>query len=129
MATTLHERGLREVVIPLETVELNGELAAPANRECMVIFAHSGGSGRRSPRNQFVARHLRRAGLGTFLFDLLTGEEEALESRTGHLGFNIGVLADRLAGATRWLTESTEIGDNEIGYFGASTGAAAALIA
>ncbi len=89
----------------------------------MVIFAHGSGSGRLSPRNNYVAKVLREAGLGTLLFDLLTREEDqSYENR-----FNIGILAERLAGATNWLLTRPETKEAKLGYFGASTGAAAAL--
>ncbi|MBI2980062.1 MAG: dienelactone hydrolase family protein, partial [Chloroflexi bacterium] len=92
-------------------------------------FAHGSGSSRNSPRNRFVAEVLRGAGLGTLLFDLLTGEEEAEDSQTGRLRFNIGLLARRLVAVTDWLQQKDETRNLVLGYFGASTGAAAALIA
>jgi dienelactone hydrolase len=94
-----------------------------------VLFAHGSGSGRNSPRNRYVARALREAGLGTLLTDLLTPDEEAVDLRTGHLRFDIGLLSERLAGATDWLTENPATRGLRIGYFGASTGAGAALVA
>jgi pimeloyl-ACP methyl ester carboxylesterase len=96
----------------------------------IVLFAHGSGSGRHSPRNQAVARVLREAGIGTLLFDLLTPDEEIGERRGGMLRFDIGLLAHRLADATAWVKQHSE-GDHvpALGYFGASTGAAAALIA
>ena len=116
-----------KVVIPLKNVKLAGELTMPAEATGLVLFAHGSGSSRHSPRNQFVARKLQRAGIGTFLFDLLTAEEEESEAHTRHLRFNIDLLTERLVGATRWaLDEGTER-EVCIGYFGASTGAAAAL--
>lgn len=94
-----------------------------------MLFAHGSGSGRHSPRNRFVAQRLREAGLGTFLIDLLTGQEEAEDLRTGLLRFDVGLLAGRVVEATRWLLESPRTRGLDIGYFGASTGAAAALVA
>jgi dienelactone hydrolase len=95
----------------------------------LVLFAHGSGSSRHSPRNQFVARTLNRAGLGTFLFDLLTPEEEALDIYTREHRFNIGLLAERLVHATKWARQQEETRDLHIGYFGSSTGGAAALVA
>ena len=95
----------------------------------LVLFAHGSGSSRHSPRNQFVARTLNRAGLGTLLFDLLTPEEEALDIYTREHRFNIGLLAERLVHATNWARQQEETRDLRIGYFGSSTGGAAALVA
>ena len=95
----------------------------------MVLFAHGTGSGRHSPRNRFVARQLREAGLATLLIDLLTEEEEAVDRYTGHLRFDIGLLADRLVGATDWLAQDPRTAGLPVGYFGASTGGGAALVA
>jgi putative phosphoribosyl transferase len=95
----------------------------------MVLFAHGSGSSRHSPRNQQVARTLRQAGLGTLLFDLLTAEEEASDMRTRHLRFNIELLAERLVDATKWILERYVTRPLRLGYFGSSTGAAAALVA
>jgi dienelactone hydrolase len=103
-------------------------LDLPSQAEGLVLFAHGSGSSRHSPRNQFVARALREAGLGTLLFDLLTSKEEEAEIQTRHLRFDIPFLAERLAGATRWVLDKTTTKDLRIGYFGASTGAAAALV-
>jgi putative phosphoribosyl transferase len=94
-----------------------------------VLFAHGSGSSRFSPRNQFVARVLRKGGLATLLIDLLTSEEEKIDRRTRHLRFDINLLAGRLVGATDWLSQHPDTRDLHIGHFGASTGAAAALIA
>lgn len=95
----------------------------------MVLFAHGSGSSRHSPRNRYVARVLNEAGLPTLLVDLLTPDEEAVDMRTGHLRFNIELLAKRLLGAAEWLKMLPETRQLAIGYFGASTGAAAALVA
>jgi putative phosphoribosyl transferase len=116
------------IVIPVQGVSLGGELNLAADACGLVLFAHGSGSSRHSPRNQFVARTLREAGLGTLLFDLLTREEEQAEARTRHLRFDIPLLAARLADATRWVSAQTHR-DVRAGYFGSSTGAAAALVA
>jgi pimeloyl-ACP methyl ester carboxylesterase len=94
-----------------------------------VLFAHGSGSSRHSPRNQFVARTLNRAALGTLLFDLLTPEEETLDTYTREHRFNIGLLAERLVHATSWTRAEAQTHDLPIGYFGSSTGGAAALVA
>jgi putative phosphoribosyl transferase len=93
------------------------------------VFAHGSGSSRHSPRNRYVAGVLGDAGLGTLLVDLLTAEEEEVDLRTRHLRFDIGLLAGRLVGMVDWLGSRTETAGLDIGLFGASTGAAAALIA
>ena len=119
----------RPVRIPAGPVELEGDLGSPEEARGVVLFAHGSGSGRHSPRNRYVARELQRAGFATLLIDLLTPEEERADLRTGHLRFDIGLLAERLAGATEWLIDNPDTRDLRIGYFGASTGAAAALVA
>jgi pimeloyl-ACP methyl ester carboxylesterase len=116
-----------EKSIPLNGIILGGSLTVPAKASGLVIFAHGSGSSRHSPRNQYVARVLGEAGLGTLLFDLLTAEEERAEAYTRHLRFNIPFLAERLIGVTRWALDQTKPQDLNIGYFGSSTGAAAAL--
>jgi putative phosphoribosyl transferase len=108
---------------------LCGSLIIPNNAIALVLFAHGSGSSRHSPRNQFVARTLNRAGLGTLLFDLLTPEEEALDIYTREHRFNISLLAERLVHATKWVRQQEETRDLPIGYFGSSTGGAAALVA
>jgi pimeloyl-ACP methyl ester carboxylesterase len=118
-----------ETSIVLSGVTLGANLAIPPEASGLVIFAHGSGSSRHSPRNQYVAGMLREAGLGTMLFDLLTAEEEQAEAYTRHLRFNIPFLAERLAGATRWALDKTGSRDLNVGYFGSSTGAAAALVA
>jgi dienelactone hydrolase len=123
------EMPANEITIPLSDVELAGELQLPPGATGLVLFAHGSGSSRHSPRNQFVARRLHSAGMGTLLFDLLTAAEEQAEARSGALRFNIPLLAARLVGATRWAMEHSAARDLRFGYFGASTGAAAALIA
>lgn len=119
-----------EIFIPLKEVKLGGELNLPPGATSIVLFAHGSGSSRHSPRNRFVARALRESGkIGTLLFDLLTAEEEEAEAYTRHLRFNIPLLAERLIGATRWVLDRGGTRDMNVGYFGSSTGAAAALVA
>lgn len=117
------------VQIPLNGVTLDGELIIPRSSQGLVVFAHGSGSSRHSPRNQFVARVVRESGSATLLFDLLTRAEEAEDAATGHLRFDIGLLARRLVGATRWISLLPSARNLRLGYFGSSTGAAAALIA
>jgi putative phosphoribosyl transferase len=116
-----------DVHIRSGAVMLEGDLSIPAGARGVVLFAHGSGSSRHSPRNQFVARTIREAGVGTLLFDLLTKEEEAIDSRTGHLRFDIGLLAERLIDATYWI--KGELDYLSVGYFGSSTGGGAALVA
>ncbi len=124
------EKGIAsEVSIPVGAVTLTGDLIVPADACGIVLFAHGSGSSRHSPRNQFVARVIRNAGVGTLLFDLLTPREEEEERWTRHLRFNIELLADRLVCASAWIKSNKTTRDLRIGYFGSSTGAAAALIA
>lgn len=118
-----------EITINVKGARLNGLLDLPPNAEGLVLFAHGSGSGRMSPRNQAVAQTLRDHGLGTLLFDLLTADEEESETYTRHLRFNIPFLAERLEAATRWALDRATTRDISIGYFGSSTGAAAALMA
>jgi dienelactone hydrolase len=120
---------MTEVQIPAGRAVLSGNLTIAENPMALVLFAHGSGSSRHSPRNQFVARTLNRAGLGTLLFDLLTPEEEALDIYTREHRFNIGLLAERLVHATKWARQQKETRDQRIGYFGSSTGGAAALVA
>jgi putative phosphoribosyl transferase len=110
-------------------VTLEGDLAVPNRARGVVLFAHGSGSGRHSPRNRFVAEALQEGGLATLLFDLLTEEEEEQERFTRHLRFDIGLLSQRLIDATNWLARETETRDLTVGYFGASTGGGAALVA
>src|SRR5438270_7043962 len=95
----------------------------------LVLFVHGSGSSRHSPRNQFVARTLNQAGLATLLFDLLTPDEESVDVYTREHRFDIGLLAERLVCATKWAKQQKETRDLRIGYFGSSTGGAAALVA
>ena len=108
---------------------LDGELSVPYEAKGLVLFAHGSGSSRHSPRNQFVANVLQNAGMGTLLFDLLTKEEEAREAQTGHLRFDITLLAERLLHAVHAMKREPEAQDLNIGFFGASTGGGAALVA
>ncbi len=119
----------REVRIPAGPATLEGNLGIPEDARGVVLFAHGSGSGRHSPRNRYVAQALREARLATLLIDLLTLEEEEVDLYTRHLRFDIGLLAERLVGATDWLTQDPRTQDLRIGYFGASTGAGAALVA
>jgi dienelactone hydrolase len=117
------------VNVKIGKIVLEGNLSVPKGSEGIVLFAHGSGSGRHSPRNQYVAGVLQEAGLSTLLIDLLTIAEERVDAYTMHLRFDIGLLAQRLAGATDWLVNNQETRHLNIGYFGASTGAAAALVA
>lgn len=119
----------RHVLIPCDSVSLEGDLTIPEGARGIVVFAHGSGSSRLSPRNRQVAAELREATLATLLFDLLTSDEERIDLQTRHLRFDIEFLADRLVGATNWLLRKEETQSLTIGYFGASTGAAAALVA
>ena len=120
---------MTEVQIPAGRAVLSGNLTIPDSTMALVLFAHGSGSSRHSPRNQFVARTLNRAGLGTLLFDLLTPEQEALDIHTREHRFNIDLLAARLVHATKWARQQKEMRDLRIGYFGSSTGGAAAVVA
>ena len=119
----------REVEIPVGALRLQGELTIPDGAIGVVLFAHGSGSSRHSPRNRFIARTLCDAGVGTLLFDLLSREEEAVDAVTAELRFDIGLLAERLVEATRWLRRQPDTSDMPVGYFGASTGGGAALVA
>ena len=119
----------QQVQIPSGSALLDGELTIPSPSPGLVLFAHGSGSSRHSSRNQFVARVIREAGIGTLLFDLLTPDEEAEDVMTSRLRFDIGLLAKRLVDATRWIAGRPDTCRLGLGYFGASTGAAAALAA
>jgi putative phosphoribosyl transferase len=119
----------RAVRVPAGAVTLDGDLSVPERARGVVLFAHGSGSSRRSPRNRYVARLLNEARLATVLLDLLTPGEEAIDLRTTHLRFDIGLLSERLIAATDWLMERSETRHLPVGYFGASTGAGAALVA
>src|SRR5688572_7828924 len=111
------------------TVRLDGDLTLPEHPAGVVLFAHGSGSSRHSPRNRAVAQELNRRGLATLLADLLTREEEAADSRTGDLRFDIGLLADRLVAMIDWTRNQPPTASLPIGLFGASTGGGAALVA
>jgi putative phosphoribosyl transferase len=119
----------RPIKIALGPVILEGDLAIPEGAHGIVLFAHGSGSSRQSPRNRFVAETLVAGGLATLLFDLLTEDEEYQERLTRHLRFDIGLLARRLVGATDWILQQPEARNLKVGYFGASTGGGAALVA
>lgn len=119
----MDDRTESRVTVPIDGVRLDGELFVPADATGLVVFAHGSGSSRKSPRNTFVAEVLRTHGLGTLLFDLLTEREDA----TYETRFDIDLLTDRLLAATDWLDERADTRDLTVGYFGSSTGAAAAL--
>jgi putative phosphoribosyl transferase len=119
----------REVRISARSVTLEGNLDIPTGAGGVVLFAHGSGSGRHSPRNHYVAQELRQAGLATLLIDLLTPDEEEIDLQTRHLRFDIRMLAERLIGATDWLKREPDTRNLRVGYFGASTGAGAALLA
>lgn len=119
---------LSEVAIALEDKTLAATLALPSKVRALVLFAHGSGSSRFSPRNRAVAQRLEAAGLATLLLDLLTAEEEEVDRHTAELRFDIPMLAGRLAAATDWVRRAS-LGSLPLGYFGASTGAAAALLA
>lgn len=116
-----------KVLIP--PAGLEGDLAIPENATAVIAFAHGSGSSRHSPRNQYVARVLQEGGLATLLFDLLTAKEERVDNVTAELRFDIPLLARRLSEATAWLKKNKDTRNLLVGYFGASTGAAAALVA
>jgi dienelactone hydrolase len=117
------------VRIVVDSAQLEGNLSLPQDASGVVLFAHGSGSSRHSPRNQYVAQALHEGGLGTLLIDLLTATEEREDARTGRLRFDIALLAARVVGASDWLARNTATAQLSIGYFGASTGAAAALVA
>jgi putative phosphoribosyl transferase len=130
--TNSNEDVIKEKLVKVAAgnVTLEGNLAVP-NEECkgIVLFAHGSGSGRHSPRNRYVAKVLQEARLATLLIDLLTTEEESVDMWTRHLRFDIQLLAERLSNTTDWVIKKFDIKNLSIGYFGASTGAAAALVA
>lgn len=117
------------VRVPIQGAQLEGNLAVPNNAGGIVLFAHGSGSSRRSPRNRYVAELLRGEGLATLLIDLLTIEEERIDMRTAELRFDIRMLAERLVAATDWLNGNPGTSELKVGYFGASTGGGAALVA
>ena len=119
----------QEVEIPVANAVIEGSLAIPSKAKGIVLFAHGSGSGRFSPRNRYVAKILNEAGVGTLLVDLLAKDEEAVDVATGEFRFNIDLLSERLVFATEWLMKNPATKNLILGYFGASTGAAAAIIA
>lgn len=125
----LQRRTTQDVIISLGSISLRGTLRLPAESSGLILFAHGSGSSQFSPRNRFVAQIMHEARLGTLLFDLLTPEEETIDLQTRHLRFDIPLLARRLVAVTSWIKNKPETSHLPLGYFGASTGAAAALIA
>src|SRR4029077_10745232 len=115
--------------IPANRATLDGSLMIVDQAKGLVLFAHGSGSSRHSPRNQFVAQTLNKAGLATLLFDLLTPEEEAVDLYTREHRFDIGLLAQRLVHATKWAKEQKQTRDLTFGYFGSSTGGGATVVA
>ena len=123
----------RLIAVPVSSDENNdeirGDLHIPENSTALVVFAHGSGSSRHSPRNKYVAEVLNDGGIATLLIDLLTADEEIIDRQTMHLRFNIDLLAERLSLVTNWVKEQSATNQLHLGYFGASTGAAAALVA
>ncbi len=119
----------RLIRIEVAAGRIEGDLVVPADARGAVLFAHGSGSSRHSSRNRYVAQVIQRAGFATLLIDLLTQGEEAVDLRGGRVRFDIGLLSGRLLSATEWLQQAAETAGLRIGYFGASTGAAAALVA
>jgi putative phosphoribosyl transferase len=117
------------VQVSAGSAQIEGNIAIPADAHGIVLFAHGSGSSRHSPRNRFVAGELQKRGLGTLLIDLLTTDEDAVDVRTRQHRFDIGLLANRLIAVTDWLEQQAGTRGLKLGYFGASTGAAAALVA
>ena len=128
-SSTVETDPRRPVQISAGDATLEGSLSIPEDASRLVLFVHGSGSSRRSPRNRLVAQKLNDAGLATLLFDLLTRSEEAVDLRTAQHRFDISLLAERLVHATKWARENTITRNLRIGYFGASTGGAAALVA
>jgi len=118
-----------EVTIPEGDNALVGDLVLPENVTGIVVFAHGSGSSRLSPRNRAVAEYLHEGGLGTLLFDLLTPAEQSIDEMTGHLRFDIELLSERMIGAVDWVRHHRMLENLPVGLFGASTGAAAAMVA
>jgi len=116
-------------LVPLGTIELASDICLPGRAIGLVVFAHGSGSGRHSPRNRHVADILNHGGIGTILIDLLTEDEESIDEVTAELRFDIPLLGGRLTGITDWVSRQPSLKKLGLGYFGASTGAAAALVA
>ena len=129
MMTTITSRDEGSVRVATGGATLEGNLLIPKGATGVVLFAHGSGSSRFSSRNRTVAQSLRQGGLGTLLIDLLTPQEEAVDMRTGHLRFDIDLLASRLVGTIGWMSRETPTRTLRIGIFGASTGGGAALVA
>jgi putative phosphoribosyl transferase len=127
--TTRRQRDKHPVRVSAGSIILEGDLSLSDDAQGIVLFAHGSGSSRHSPRNGFVARMLAEGGLATLLLDLLTPKEEAVDRHTAHLRFDIGLLAERLVTATKWLGQQPTTRTLRVGYFGASTGGGAALVA
>lgn len=125
----MHKSKEEVVVIRAGRATIEGNLVIPQGARGVVVFAHGSGSGRFSPRNQYVAKVLNGAGIGTLLIDLLTRKEEEIDTATGEFRFDIDLLSQRLEMATKWLKKNVSTKSLPVGYYGASTGAAAALIA
>ncbi len=119
----------RQVQVITDAVVLQGDLSIPDGAQGIVLFAHGSGSSRKSPRNRAVAQLLHAGKFATLLLDLLTAQEEAIDVRTRHYRFDIALLARRLVGASDWIRQNSLVDRLNIGLFGASTGAAAALVA
>ncbi|MES2401752.1 MAG: alpha/beta family hydrolase [Pseudomonadota bacterium] len=129
MSYTLDDTSATQQRIPVRDALLYGDLSLPPAFEGLVLFAHGSGSGRHSLRNRLVAKRLQHAGIATLLFDLLTVQEEQVDAQTGMHRFDIALLTSRLEDATLWATRQAQLQHAALGYFGASTGSAAALIA
>ena len=129
MTTPATSLATREVRLPAGDAWLYGDLALPASFSALILFAHGSGSGRHSARNRQVAQRLQQCGFATLLFDLLTTQEEQADLQTREHRFDISVLTQRMQDATNWAASQPELCHARIGYFGASTGSAAALIA
>jgi putative phosphoribosyl transferase len=127
--TTSHSAHEQIIKIDVGVGSIEGSLIIPEVAQGVILFAHGSGSSRHSSRNKFVASQLQRLGFGTLLIDLLTAHEEQIDVRTAQIRFDIGLLATRVVGATDWLAANAATKNLPLGYFGASTGAAAALVA
>ncbi len=125
----MHGTPIQQLSLPAGAATLQGRLRVPERARGIVLFVHGSGSSRLSPRNNYVAERLADARLATLLFDLLTEAEEDIDATTAQLRFDIALLQDRLLAATRWTLQQPQLQSLGIGYFGASTGAAAALAA
>ncbi|WP_298934194.1 alpha/beta family hydrolase [uncultured Ramlibacter sp.] len=129
MRNPTHSGTAHEVRIPSGDAWLHGDLVLPPGAAALVLFAHGGGSGRHSARNRLVAQRLQEAGIGTLLFDMLTAQEDQVDTQTREHRFDIPLMTRRMQDATTWAESQPELHNACLGYFGASTGSAAALIA